>query len=190
MSPLTASLRINQLYKDFTRNNKSLLPNINNVNLNWQKPVGNVVKINCDGAWSEEFRTGGVGIVARDSSGCVIGITARFLHQSHSAAQCEGIALMEGLTLARNLHLQNVVFETDNINLAMALNFGANNEVSRAHWFQNMSEILLRNRSWHIVFARREANVVADLLARKAHTEMWDWHKLDAIPLLNFLVQL
>ncbi|KAL9683519.1 hypothetical protein QQ045_015341 [Rhodiola kirilowii] len=30
ISPMTAALRINNLHKDFTMNNKSLLPNINN----------------------------------------------------------------------------------------------------------------------------------------------------------------
>ncbi|CAM8962680.1 unnamed protein product [Rhodiola kirilowii] len=171
MSPIIAAARINKLHKDFTRSNKALLPNINNACLEWQRPVGHYVKFNCDGAWSESQKTGGIGVILRDSSGAILAITATFLHQCDSVIQCEGEALKEAVIMARDLHLPNVIFETDNITLVQAIMFGAANEISNTDWFHDVATILSVHRNWQIVFVRREANGVADFLARKAHTD-------------------
>ncbi|KAL9677991.1 hypothetical protein QQ045_015829 [Rhodiola kirilowii] len=78
ISPFTAAIRISKLHKDYTSNNKALIPNVNNSSLEWQKPVGNYVKFNCDGAWSECQQTGGIGIILRDSTGVVLAIRTTF----------------------------------------------------------------------------------------------------------------
>ncbi|KAL9688849.1 hypothetical protein QQ045_033274 [Rhodiola kirilowii] len=190
ISPITTALRINKLHKDFTRNNKSLIPNINNSSLEWQKPVGNYVKFNCDGAWSECQKAGGIGGILRDSTGVILAIATKFFHHCDSVIQCEGVALREAIIMARNLHLPNVIFETDNIALVQAFIFGAANEVSNTDWFHDIASILSVHRNWQIVIARREANCAAHFLARKAHAERWSWHRLDVIPNLSSLVQL
>ncbi|KAL9686312.1 hypothetical protein QQ045_023768 [Rhodiola kirilowii] len=132
MSPVTAAMRINNLHKDFTRNNKYLLLSINNASLEWQKPAGNFIKINCDGAWNEEQKAGGLGVILRDSKGCILSVMSTFLQNVESAIQCEAAALREVLIVARNLHLENVIFETDNITMVQSFNFGIDNEASRS----------------------------------------------------------
>lgn len=39
----------------------------------WTRPDHSAIKINCDGAWSSTSRQGGVGVIARDSTGAVRG---------------------------------------------------------------------------------------------------------------------
>ncbi|KAL9659256.1 hypothetical protein QQ045_024061 [Rhodiola kirilowii] len=84
MSPFLAGKRILSLYKDFMKNNKILFQCLNNNNLNWQKPKGLYRKVNCDASWNSEDRSGGIGIVVRDSSGIFLAIKAQHIPHCNS----------------------------------------------------------------------------------------------------------
>ncbi|KAL9686721.1 hypothetical protein QQ045_031114 [Rhodiola kirilowii] len=96
LSPVAASNRIVKLYKDFTRNNKALLSNISSTALVWQCPTGIFVKVNCDGSWFEEQKSGGLGVIVRYSHGCVLAIAAKYMEQSNNVLECEVEALLLG----------------------------------------------------------------------------------------------
>lgn len=41
--------------------------------MRWERPTEGIVMINCDAAWSASSRQGGVGVIARDKDGCMVG---------------------------------------------------------------------------------------------------------------------
>jgi hypothetical protein len=66
----------------------------------WSKPVGDVLKINCDGSFQEARRSGGWGFVVRDSVGTVRGAGAGAIKYAASAIQTEAIACAEAASAA------------------------------------------------------------------------------------------
>ncbi|KAL9682881.1 hypothetical protein QQ045_014691 [Rhodiola kirilowii] len=65
---------------------------------------------------------GGVGIVARDHRAVVLAVRGMPVRSCHNALEIEGMALKEALILAMDLHLKNVIFETDCQNLVASIN--------------------------------------------------------------------
>lgn len=39
----------------------------------WRRPNRRWIKINCDASWCRETKTGGIGVIARNADGCVVG---------------------------------------------------------------------------------------------------------------------
>jgi hypothetical protein len=66
----------------------------------WSKPVGDVLKINCDGSFQEARQSGGWGFVVRDSVGTVRGAGAGAIKYAASAIQTEAIACAEAASAA------------------------------------------------------------------------------------------
>ncbi|KAL9661159.1 hypothetical protein QQ045_025981 [Rhodiola kirilowii] len=113
----------------------------------------------------------------------------KYLQYCESVYACEGIALQEALKLARDLHLQNAIFEVDSLTLVQAINFNISNEFVRYPWFTDITKALNDQHNWSVIFARHEANCAADFLTRKARSEKITWNKLDAILRIPNLVQ-
>ena len=63
----------------------------------WQRPARNTLKVNVDGAFTAEERSGATGAVARDSDGSFLMATARRLTAVSSALAAEAEALREGV---------------------------------------------------------------------------------------------
>lgn len=78
-------------------------------------------KINCDGAFVKETRKGGWGCVIKDHNGEFLEASAGRLEHVSSALQAEAAACKKGLELAARLGMQQVILETDAINLTTAL---------------------------------------------------------------------
>lgn len=87
----------------------------------WQRPEGDMLKINIDGAFTPETRRGGWGFVVRDQSGNVRGSGAGCLPIIASAAQAEAQACDEALKAAADWGMTNIILETDSQNLAKAM---------------------------------------------------------------------
>ncbi|KAL9667647.1 hypothetical protein QQ045_002010 [Rhodiola kirilowii] len=189
MSPFLAGKRILRLYKDFMKNNKTLSHCLNNNNLNWQKPKGIYCKVNCDASWNSEDRSGGIGIVVRDSSSIFLAINAQHIPYCNSVLECEGFALREGMRVARRLRLEHVLFETDCKELALRVNCMVKQDLWSKAWFDDICESTKAHLNWQIILIRREANTAADAISKKAHVERWHWSYLDALPRLPNLVQ-
>ncbi|KAE8801695.1 hypothetical protein D1007_22731 [Hordeum vulgare] len=96
----------------------------------WERPETEVLKINTDGAFSENPRRGGWGFVIRDSAGVVAGSGAGKMEFPMDAAHTEAEACIQGLTAAMNWGMTRVVVETDSKVLVDALN---KEEYDRSH---------------------------------------------------------
>ncbi|KAM1546164.1 hypothetical protein ACFX10_046413 [Malus domestica] len=78
----------------------------------WSPPPVNWVKVNVDACWNHASHYGQVGIVVKDCfSGCLA--VSSVWGQASSVLMAEAITVLEGCLLAKNLHVQEVVIESD-----------------------------------------------------------------------------
>ncbi|XP_073355502.1 uncharacterized protein [Aegilops tauschii subsp. strangulata] len=79
----------------------------------WQKPLGDRMKLNCDGAFDAAARTGGWGFVIRDSNGDDRGSGAGRLPNVATTNRAEAEACAAGLQAASDWGMTNVDVESD-----------------------------------------------------------------------------
>ena len=83
------------------------------VQKSWRPPPANTVKINCDGAFSKNTRSGGWGYLIRECDGGVISSGYGKLENIGEAFHAEIIACLQALQRAADLGIQRVILETD-----------------------------------------------------------------------------
>ncbi|CAM8940407.1 unnamed protein product [Rhodiola kirilowii] len=154
----------------------------------WCPPKEGVVKINVDGSWRQEDSGTGIGIVARDHSGSLLWIWAEQLQHLSCAGEVEGHALLTALKIAQERGIEEVMFETDALEVHRAVNLCSDLEAWCISWLGSVLELLRAHPGWSVTFAPRESNTLADGLARKARLQNWHWKSTEAIPL--FVVEL
>ncbi|CAM8912119.1 unnamed protein product [Rhodiola kirilowii] len=152
----------------------------------WKAPPAGFVKINCDAAMRERVG-GGIGIIARDSYGKTLAVRAIKRADIHNIAACEGIGLLESFILADKLKADKVIFESDCAEIVKCFNICPDSRFAQENWFKTGMQFLHRRLDWKIVLIRREANIVADLLAKRVMDDNWCWTRLDCCPRLSFL---
>ncbi|KAL9670839.1 hypothetical protein QQ045_008398 [Rhodiola kirilowii] len=152
----------------------------------WRKPPVGFLKINCDVAW-KQGRGGGIGVVARDNCCNILAVRASRNPGILSSVFCESIGLLESFKLAVQLKANRVIFELDCTDVVKWFNICPNATVAQKDWFKEALAIFHRHMEWKIVLIRREANIVADRLAKLALDQNWCWTRLDCCPRLNFL---
>ncbi|RYR52427.1 hypothetical protein Ahy_A06g027345 [Arachis hypogaea] len=149
--------------------------------IGWSRPEGDCVKLNVDGSWFAHQSNAACGGVFRDSTG-------RFLKgYSGNLGNCsimhaELWAVVHGLTIAAANGYMNMIVESDS---AAAINF-IEHGCSPAHHcaplvqdIRNLSA-RLQQTSWK--HALREANTVADHLAKKGQDLPLGLHLFDKAP--------
>lgn len=135
-----------------------------------------------DGAWNQNTNQGSTGAVIRDSMGCfVAGAAKSFV--AHSSIEAEAAALIEGMKLAINLNLDNIIVESDSKELILALD----NHIEKGNWriYTFLTEFhrlrnLLCNVSWHWI--SRQANRATDAAAKLAKSRLYNVSWVDRPP--------
>ncbi|ONI02519.1 hypothetical protein PRUPE_6G203400 [Prunus persica] len=148
---LHASLRL----QDFLRVNNCLgsQSRQGQIKQMWQPPHENSLKINVDGAWKPGTTEGGVGVVVKDSTGKFV---------------AEALAARTGTILAMERGYQNVVFESDALQIVTALR---NHSIDRSvigPVVEDTKSLLTQITGEGFTHIRRTANGVAHRLARFA----------------------
>ncbi|KAI4976829.1 hypothetical protein ZWY2020_050436 [Hordeum vulgare] len=69
--------------------------------MRWSKPPRGWTKLNIDGAFSANQRTGGAGMILRSDDGQIIYSSCRYLRSCSSVLETELAACMEGIIIAR-----------------------------------------------------------------------------------------
>jgi ribonuclease HI len=87
----------------------------------WQEPPVDVLKINFDGAYNADTKSGGWGFAIRDMSGQFCGAGAGRLLCISSAAQAEILACEEAVHAASEWGMTKVIVESDSQNLVRAM---------------------------------------------------------------------
>jgi ribonuclease HI len=93
-----------------------------NVRHTWKPPPLEYYKINTDGAFDPNTRTGGWGFVVRNTNGEVLLAGAGNICHVASALHAETIAALKGVQQVARLGMQHIILETDASILASAIN--------------------------------------------------------------------
>ncbi|KAK9989340.1 hypothetical protein SO802_029579 [Lithocarpus litseifolius] len=131
----------------------------------WAAPPLNTYKVNVDGATSENGKPSSIGIVIRDCKGCVVAARGEILPATYSAEVIEAFAIEEGVVLACELKLSNVILESDSIVVIQTL-------VSKSDYgdigpiIQGSLTRLGSFSSWTARHLKRDYNKVAHDLAK------------------------
>ncbi|KAL9674958.1 hypothetical protein QQ045_003157 [Rhodiola kirilowii] len=152
----------------------------------WKRPHVEFIKMNCDASWNYNLG-GGIGITARDIEGAVLGVRATKGMVVNSSAACEGMGLLESFKMAEQINADKVIFETDCADVVKWFNICPDDSMAREEWFKDNIQFLQRHTEWKIFLIRREANFVADQLAKLASVHNWFWTRLDCCPRLECL---
>jgi hypothetical protein len=92
------------------------------VKSSWKTPPADTYKVNVDGAFHSDSRTGGWGFVIRNTNGEVLASGAGNISFAASAIHTEAIAAYKGLQHAAQLGMAKIILETNATVLADALN--------------------------------------------------------------------
>lgn len=81
----------------------------------WMAPPLDFHKINVDGASSDDGRRSSIGVVIRNSSGEAVVALSKMLPGQYTSLETEFIEIQEGVLLAKELELHQVIIESDSL---------------------------------------------------------------------------
>lgn len=87
----------------------------------WTKPPPGFLKVNVDDAWRELLKSGGVGAVVRDEHDNFVDASTKTFEHVSSPLLIEAFAVREGLFLAVQKGLHNIIIESDSLQIVPAL---------------------------------------------------------------------
>jgi ribonuclease HI len=151
--------------------------------IKWEKPLARQVKVNVDGSFSQASHAGAPGAVMRGYNGNFMAASTVYFPNITSANVAEAMAMKEGLALASRLGVNDVIMESDLLEIVDACS-GAD------EWWGDAPAIFvdcmdLAAGIGKVAFkhCQREANEVAHLLARNSFTEQNNCNWVDEPPL-------
>ena len=113
------------LIEDYHGAIKMEFPPMQSNSMSWFVPLPGVFKINVDGACSLDSGVcSGVGVVIRDGTGTVIAALSKLLPANFPAEWMELYAIEQGLLLAQEMELPQVMMEPDALATILAINQG------------------------------------------------------------------
>ncbi|KAL9674114.1 hypothetical protein QQ045_030384 [Rhodiola kirilowii] len=122
--------------------NAEIIQGLDESSLSWKKPKGAYYKANCDASWDPDTKEGGIGVIIRDVSGVIIGLSRKYFPYCYDVYYAEGLALNEALVLAEKLKLKHVIFETDNKDIVLSINCKLDHNVWRTSWYLNCCRMM------------------------------------------------
>lgn len=87
----------------------------------WAPPPADILKINTDGAFREESRSGGSGLTIRNNKGELLAAGAGKLEHVTEPLHSEALAMLHAVNAAIQLGCDRVIFETDSLVLKQAI---------------------------------------------------------------------
>ncbi|KAM6582866.1 hypothetical protein CsatB_009868 [Cannabis sativa] len=148
----------------------------------WTKPSHTQLKVNVDGATFAQQNHFGYGFIARDHDGILIEAFQSCKPGAIDAELAEAIGVKEALSWIKRKGWQNVIVETDCINVVHALR-------SKVHMISpygsiiNESKLLLSVlNNVSVIFVKRSANKVAHFLTRDSYSKADCIISRDSIP--------
>jgi ribonuclease HI len=143
----------------------------------WKPPKEGWIKINVDGAYMDNSRDAGIGVVIRDSSGSVLLTAWKFISDAGSAEEVEALACKGGLLLAAEWMSSPSILESDCANIIKYLHQPEPQRSASALTIQEALEEARKLQSVVFLHVGREFNSVAHSLAqlarRLSHSAVW-----------------
>lgn len=132
----------------------------------WRPPSEGVLKLNCDGAFSEALLKGAIAVIVRDKDCDMRTGSARVLPCS-SAIQAEAMAIIEALDLTLALGFRKAVIESVCLVVVNSC-FGGPIPWQIHGVVCEIKRKIMQHGSVEIKWIRRDANKSADLVAKLA----------------------
>ncbi|OEL30035.1 hypothetical protein BAE44_0008947 [Dichanthelium oligosanthes] len=132
----------------------------------WAKPREGYLKINVDGAFRENMKSGGWGFVVRDQQGEAVAAGAGNLQHIIDPAQAEAMACLQALYFASASGMNRVELETDASIMRTALLGSQLDKSSLGVLFREIKyQMYVNFTDVRVVYTPRSCNTVAHHLA-------------------------
>ncbi|KAK6163647.1 hypothetical protein DH2020_000511 [Rehmannia glutinosa] len=138
----------------------------------WIPPEESTVKINSDASIRDGEGTG-IGIAIRDHRGQIISTLSKMIPIEYDIAVAEAIACREGLVLAKDWGLRNVIIESDNINLVNRLQKRTEDLTYLGNIIADVIHIFPYFDMVNSSFVKRSGNILAHHLASFSFFFSW-----------------
>ncbi|XP_027181852.1 uncharacterized protein LOC113780241 [Coffea eugenioides] len=130
----------------------------------WVAPEPSYLKINVDGAFSEE--AAGVGLVVRNHLGQVEAAMAARVDGAHSAEHVECLAFLTALEFARDFGISHFLLEGDALNIVQRINSKEPDLSLLGNLIHGIRSMLLSFDFVKVSHVRRTNNVPAHIMAK------------------------
>ena len=130
------------------------------LDVGWVAPPPDTYKINVDGATAGDRGMSSAGVVIRDSKGMVITAGSKVLNGTYDAEVTEALAVEEGILLAKEMELLQIVVEFDSVVVVKAINANnCNGDIGLV--IQGTLDLLQHFMSWKVRHLKRVFNRAA-----------------------------
>jgi ribonuclease HI len=143
----------------------------------WQRPNEGVVKINWDAAISMLGDRMGVGVVARDHNGNVVGALCCMRPFISDPTTAEAVGAWQAVMFGKQFRVDNVIFKGDSLDVVNAMKRGNSCWAKYGMMVNAAKEGLQTIPTWDFHHTRREGNGATHRLAKQAFVfgEMRVW---------------
>ena len=170
LSPLQTWEMAQRLIDDYHGAIKMDFPPMQSIPMGWSVPPPGVFMVNVDGACSiDPGGSSGVGVVIRDGSGMVIAALSKLLPSNFPTEWTELFAIEQGLLLAQEMDLPQVMMESDALSATLAINHG-NIGGEAGHLVEGILWARALFSCCSFVYLKRDYNMVAHELAQFTKT--------------------
>ena len=136
--------------------------------LRWLPPPHGWYKVNADGAVFLKHKWAGIGVIARDDQGRVVASMSQRLQAPLAALEIEAKAIEAAAMFASDIGIQNVDFESDNLQVCSALQGETEASTTIANIIAGTLFHMHQIRHVEGRHTRREGNNAAHGLAKRA----------------------
>lgn len=140
---------------------------------NWMKPPPGFLKCNIDASFHEESGTTGYGICIRDHVGRFYMARTHYSSPLMGVREGEATALLLAINWLHQLEVDFAIVETDCKIIADSLNSSSQDLTEFGDLIKSCKDLLSLKQGFTIQFVKRQANMAAHTLARRAATHAW-----------------
>ena len=129
--------------------------------IRWLTPPNGWYKVNADGAVFSKHKLAGIGVIARDDQGRVVAAMSKRLQVPLAALEIKAKAIEAAAMFARDIGIQNVVFESDSLQVYSALQWVTEVSTAIANIIAGTLYHMHHTRHIEVRHTRREGNKAA-----------------------------
>ena len=134
----------------------------------WTPPNRGWFKVNTDGAIFEDLGCCGIGVVIRNERGQLMGAMSKKIELPLGALEAEAKAMEEGMQLAWDLGLKEIILECDSEMVVKALGDQSLLQNAIQKVIEGIKEGLNCFTAWRVTHIRKSGNIFAHIMARNA----------------------